>query len=611
MQHFVDFSLFFTKFAFTKPIVTQFSLQIRKKFFMKKIYLTLALTLSALAVSAQNVHKSPMLHDPEPAEEQTADWQTIGECAYTDDLATSFWSVGTQTYNVTVQQDANNPGMYRIINPWQNYPTTERTIIENHEDYPGKLLVGDEYYILIDATDPDKVKIKPSPIGIVYTEYKVDEYSIPPVAYQEKWDCTAYGKSELIGKYNISEADADKACGTLKDGVITFPQKHAIYIIRENQEDSDILDWSLGNKFGGFQLVLTGTTVPVNYDFNIVTKDTSYCPSAAGNYQFYVDGDENIPVLRYAVVYEWPDFPIAAQECINTGKNIRPDQVIVVNTNGMPTRCAHVYVLAADEEGNLKKAQYFEVFNPEFEADQWETYSTGTMTDGFLTSLYPTLFKPTELEVEIEKHKTRKDYYRVVDPYKNYAEAEQYLAYGHAHSHYIYIDASDPDNVYIERSPLGIEVMGSELYLSHDWSDLMWQWATDDHESDLNFFEQYYGISSSGSTLKDGVLTFAPTAGLYISMSATGRLYDTNVTVNPEFDYDAYQAAAAAGEEYNVAPYLPGNFKLVIDKMADSGIDAAIAANPDATVYDLQGRRVQTPSRRGLYIVNGTLRIKN
>ncbi|MBD5240148.1 MAG: hypothetical protein HDS64_10370 [Bacteroidales bacterium] len=570
---------------------------------MKKFYLTLALACGAISIQAALPHKAPVMMADAPETETAADWQTIGECAYTDDLATTFWSVGAQTFNVTVQEDALHPGMYRIVDPWKNYPAPERAAIENHEDYPGKLLTGDEYYILIDATNPEKVKIKPSPIGIVYEPISTDYNVQPPLTVQQHRNCTAYGKSELIGKYGISAESADKACGTLVDGVITFPERQAIYVISENADDSDDLDWHIGNRYGSFQLVLTGTTVPVNYDFSVVTK-TAYCPSEAGNYQFYVLGDENIPVLRYAVVYEWPDHPVAADECIQTGKNIRPDDVIVVSTKGMPARCAHVYIMAADAEGTLKKAQYFEVFNPEFEADQWETFSDGTMTEGFLSSLYPTLFKSADFTVEIQKHKTRKDYYRVVNPYEKFAEAEQYLTYGHGHDHHIYINASDPDNVYIERSTLGLEVLESELYLGHDWSDLIWMWGSDDYESDKNFFEMYFGVSSSGSSFKDGVLTFGPSAGLYLSLSG-GALYDTNVTPNPDFNLEAYQNAQAAGIPYNVAPYLPGNFKLTINKLAENSIDAIKAENPDAPVYDLQGRRVNNPSAPGLYIING------
>lgn len=572
---------------------------------MKKLYLTLALAFGAATLQAAMPHKAPAMQAPAAEQAEASDWQTIGECAYTDDLATTFWSVGAQTFNVTVQEDALHPGMYRIIDPWKNYPAPERAAIENHEDNPGRLLTGEEYYILIDATNPEKVKIKPSPIGIVYEPIKTDNYVQPPLTTQQHRNCTAYGKSELIGKYNISADAADKACGTLVEGVIRFPQRQAIYIISENADDPDDLDWHIGNKFGEFQLVLTGTTVPVNYDFSVVTK-TAYCPSEAGNYQFYVLGDENIPVLRYAVVYEWPDHPIAADECIKTGKNIRPDDVVVVSTKGMPTRCAHVYIMAADAEGNIKKAQYFEVFNPDFEAEEWEPYSDGTMTEGFLSSLYPTLFKSADIPVQIEKHKTKKDYYRVVNPYENYAEAAQYLTYGHGHDHCLYINASDPDNVYIERSTLGLEVLESELYIGHDWSDLLWMWGSDDYQSDKEFFEMYYGVTSSGSTLKDGVLTFAPSAGLYLSLSG-GALYDTNVNPNPDFDYDAYMAAQAAGTSYDVAPYLPGTFKLVINKLAEgeNAIQGIQADGTPAAIYDLQGRRVTAPAAPGLYIING------
>ncbi|MDE6368245.1 MAG: hypothetical protein K2K94_03325, partial [Muribaculaceae bacterium] len=165
---------------------------------MKKIFLTMSLAMGAFIAYAsspegvwQTISKHSAAHrvavmaadaegegeeapDPETPEVEPK-WVSIGECAYTDEAVYSCWSVGPQTFNVDLEYDTNHPGMYRIVNPWKNYPASALAFVENHEDNPGKLLLGDEYYILINATDPEKVYVEESPIGIVYTDVVYNE----------------------------------------------------------------------------------------------------------------------------------------------------------------------------------------------------------------------------------------------------------------------------------------------------------------------------------------------------------------------------------------------------------------------------------------------------
>lgn len=497
-------------------------------------------------------------------------WVDMGECAYTDDIVTTCWSVGTQTYNVRVQKDAANEGVYRIINPWENYPAAARKAVETHEDSPGVLPVGDEYYILIDARDPEKVRIPESRIGMS----------------NHRGEYTVCSISELLGQgyYGVNEETVEKSYGKLVDGVLTFTRPYALYLLTPDR------DWWLGNKFGGFQLVLTGTAVPVDYDFMIQCKQ-AFCGDSNGNFQFYIDADENIPNMLCKVISTWPDEDASIRDVLNTGRVCYPGQTITVNESVFTARCTYFMVVACDADGNFKSARYIDMYASDFDGDDWAPLGKADMTEGFLSCLFPSLFESETFEVDVEYNVKRPDYYRVVNPYDSWAPAQSYLTYGHFHRHYIYIDAAEPDKVYIDISPLGLEILHyGEVALCCDYGMLLMEWGKD--------FLEIMGTTESGGHIKDNVITFDERAGVKLYMSNIGTVI-TNCFPNPDYDEAAAKADPA---NYPILPYLPGKFRLDLNK-ALGGVDNITADNAAGEVeyYNLQGVKVQNP-RGGMFI---------
>ncbi len=562
---------------------------------MRKLYTAILCLLSVVTVSAQhqfiNVKSARQISErtgsvlkAEAADnnlttmavgdgidfENESQWVDLGECAYSDDIVTTCWSVGVQTYNVRVQKDVANEGVYRIVNPWENYPASARRDVENHEDYPGILPIGDEYTILIDARNPEKVRIPESRIGL---ENSRGEYTVCSI-------------SELLGQgyYGVTESTVEAAYGKLVDGVITFPQRHALYLLTPDR------DWWLGNKFGGFQLVLTGTTLPIDYDFMIQCKQ-AFCADSNGSYQFLIDADENIPQMYCKVISSWPEEDVSILDVMNNGRVCYPGQTVTVPESVFTDRCMYFMVVACDADGNFQSARYIDMYASDFAPKEWAPLGKADMTEGFLSCLFPTLFDAETFEVDVEYNVKKPDYYRVVNPYDSWKPAEGYLTYGHSHNHYIYINAAEPDKVYIEVSPLGLELLHyGEAALCCDYGMLLLEWGQD--------FLELMGINESGGHIKDNVITFDERAGIYLYLSNAGY-YMTNCFVNPDYDENA---ASANPETYPVRPYLPGKFKLDLNK-AFGGVGNISIDNEraDAEYFNLQGVKIENPGT-GLYI---------
>lgn len=133
-----------------------------------------------------------------------APYNLIGEVNFRDDIVNSLYGLAPTVYNVELYENSVTPGLYRILNPYKNHPYASVQTYDSSKDY----------YLTIDARDPNGVympDVQPSGLtlnsseGMIYT-------------------------ASMAG-YNISNGsslEAEKAagtCGTLVDGIITFPYR--------------------------------------------------------------------------------------------------------------------------------------------------------------------------------------------------------------------------------------------------------------------------------------------------------------------------------------------------------------------------------------------------
>lgn len=142
-----------------------------------------------------------------------SEWQSLGYIDYTDGIFVGLLlnENGLATWEVEIQEHKETPGYYRLVNPYENWPLFEAGI--------GWTLLDGNYYIELDAQDPDAVLMPLSELGV-----DVD------VAFNEAGETVgaAQAMSEpwydiAVGDKTFEQAKADGSCGTFEDDMITFP----------------------------------------------------------------------------------------------------------------------------------------------------------------------------------------------------------------------------------------------------------------------------------------------------------------------------------------------------------------------------------------------------
>ncbi len=247
----------------------------------------------------------------------------------------------------------------------------------------------------------------------------------------------------------------------------------------------------------------------------------------------------------------------------------------------------YLLVAAYDAEGVMQNAIYGEYDTPDSNNDEWLPIGRGKMTEGLLSCLALSPFTSETFEVEVEENKYLKGYYRLKNPYDNWDQASFYTV-AHTHNHYLYVNAYDPDEVFIEYSPIGLDVSAfGELAVSSDYFALVEEYGRD-------VLKQY--DIHSGGTMKDNVITFNNRNDIRVLCYDLGKWFYTNRLENPDYSKDAADAAEAAGEEYNVEPYIAGPFCLdLTDCLGITGIESD-ATDAEPVYYNLQGQRVVNPA---------------
>lgn len=133
-------------------------------------------------------------------------WKDLGEGTFTEDLIGMMYVEDSQvpnpqpwgatTYKVNVQENKSTKGLYRIVNPYKSaWPHVAKNKHESDHNY----------YLTIDATNPEQVYIPYSFVGFDAGEDLGCDYIISVNDFDSKPDAKLWGK--------------------LNDGVITLPEE--------------------------------------------------------------------------------------------------------------------------------------------------------------------------------------------------------------------------------------------------------------------------------------------------------------------------------------------------------------------------------------------------
>lgn len=139
-------------------------------------------------------------------------FKSIGKAQFTDALISTWFQAVPVTYEVEVEESVDNPGKYRLVNPYgEAYPYNEE----------GDWDAENDYYFILDATDPDYVNVLPSSLGIDWGYGMMETMSYADLLIS-------------AGVVTEEEAKSDGLYGTLKDGVISFAEQTVVIVDDES-----------------------------------------------------------------------------------------------------------------------------------------------------------------------------------------------------------------------------------------------------------------------------------------------------------------------------------------------------------------------------------------
>lgn len=382
-------------------------------------------------------------------------WVTMGMATFRDDLVAGTYGADPITYDVEIQKNIVEEGIYRLVNPYGSaYPYND----------PGDWDTTKDYYMVIDATDPDYVWVPAFETGINWGDGPMSIGSFVQLYLDNN------------NTLDVIKANKPELFGQLKDGVISFPEPKSFLAGFDGAYDS-----YYSNNRGLTAIALPGSRIAdytVGYEYLGRFIDTTG--------QYYVEG---VPSLGGDIVSAKAALVTAetleeVYAAILAGEYDEAVDVTDGETFRLPfdeTGTYYVLIVGFDEEGNpvgeLASKVDAVIETGEEPETQWEALYVGDY-------YYDLLSNPKENKFEIDEGLTL---YRDADNHAHY----QIAPWGNQCT--LEFILNEDNSITIPAGqPTGISGAHGELYVT----DI--QTYTGNDEKWANYVSNY----------KDGVFTF-------------------------------------------------------------------------------------------------------
>lgn len=506
-----------------------------------------------LRVMGHAVHNTPM-QAPCANEPKAVDmWETLeGTCTFTDDAFTTFFStsmgLSPRTWDVTIQKHkAQN--IYRVADPYAG-----------DSFFTGYHNADANRYLYLNAEDPERV-------------FFCDETGSAITHFDTGVNIGGgYGNGVITTAANLylvaGEAVDDDMYAKLRYGAFEFPEGvlGASFVNLISQ-----MGYSAANLNGKMRITLPDA------------KDYS-CELSFGHYAvrensltIYLEIGADVATAKLGTFANEPWISLNAIQSIMAAQG----EVVTaggynIDVSGVNHRTTATFVLICyDADGNVVSHDYSEVIVDGKDDDSWVTLEgEGEYMDGVYANIYNGV-SPQTYNVTVQEHKDYKGYYRIVNPYTNgnwTAASSIEPALDTSQNYYLYIDATSPEKVFVEDSPLGVNFGDGEGMIS----SMAFVYHCYDQDA-----PEYYGTRDDNGliTFPDGSITFSEKG-----YSNGARLPIYNAQTNP-------------GVTSPITLQLPASWSGINSVMTDDCTSSPVE------YYNLQGMRVyDAESNSGLYI---------
>lgn len=459
--------------------------------------------------------------DPEPGEET---WTALeGKGTWSDGFFTeTSWgeiAIADSRWDVTIEQSDKTPGRYRIL-PYATGTTGAELL--GHAD--------NDHYFVINATNPQQVWVEGT-----WTPFETTSYE--HVCVENGWNGSLYG--------------------TLENGVFSFP---ANSFYEDYYGDNE---WEPSNTKGLFAVALPGVKL-ANYIF---VTSSELCADETGNTEILITAGADIASVKALTVAGFAqaeDFTdkFATED---TEVDLTAESATFKAESGLNTTMFAAY----DAEGNVKATStVFHYNNTTDETFKPVEGKLAKFTDATYSPLMGNI-EAEELTCAIEESTVTPGRYRLVEPY---AESEDFDdMHSDAHTHYMYIDASNPAYVVLEPSVLSVYVpfYGNMLAMS---ASVMPEYR--------GYTPAEISAQNLAGTMTDNTITF-PGGSVQVAFTE----------YEPGSPFMSSKAPAFTIE-------------IVDDPEYDSIKEISADNEAEAVYFNLHGQRIAKPTVPGIYIRN-------
>ena len=245
----------------------------------------------------------------------------LGTATLHEDLLTTFFEVETgKAWECEVYENANVPGMLYFKNAFTSeYPYNE----------PGDYVTTDKYF-MVNVKNPDKVYIPYQGLGM-------------------DWGYGEFGVVSLISAYFEGAPDN---WGTLKDGVITFPQK-GILIQMADYKDGGFYT---SNGSGAFVIHLPGAILT---DYSVEASYSGMFVDPEGNAEPVIDiaAGDDVAAVNYLIISQDQDVNAAFEGIVAGADSVQTVEIVDNAARIQPALEPGLYYMVycpVDAEGGLQ-----------------------------------------------------------------------------------------------------------------------------------------------------------------------------------------------------------------------------------------------------------------
>lgn len=506
---------------------------------MKKVFTLLSMVLAAslvagattftktgAPVSAKKASKAAAVAEATTHAFPTGEYKSLGKGLYTDDMLLPMYSYQPMTWEVEIQQSVDDPNFYRVISPYGQafadamLATNNVQLKDTQYDKAGTTKLD------IDATNPDNVYFAKTMLGL------------------------DWGSGEAYIGIPTSKSV------TFKDGVFSAPvngvavgDDDGAYAMNRNQK---------------FRIVLPGVEAK---DYTLDLTFDSQCLServVKGS----VSVGSDVAAVKYGLFANLQEDEISGMlaDIAETGAtfSFRGDFQYAMSQNAKET----LILVGVDKDGKQVSFVWKTYYFIDNDATAWVDCGMATLNAGFLKSLYKV--DDESLEVALQRNIANPRLIRFADPY---AKSKYIGASTHSkdHKHYLTIDASDADCIYIKEGPLGLDFGNGLLRIS-------------------SMAEYFLGAGYEMSDVKE------LECGATITEDNTLKFPGESILLSA-LEYENGDWYTVGNSDTSIK--LPAGF----DILGVSDITVDESNDTPARIYNLQGMPVSNPEAGQVYIV--------